>query len=84
MAKVAIPDYRPPSEEKLANLALDYYKKCRRQEYRGLLAARELQGVIQLRVAAAKQAAAGLQKVMSPEEAWNLAIRRELLDSESE
>ena len=73
------------SDEELREIALDYLKGNRRSEYRQLVKDQELEGLLALRVRAAKDYAQSLMvSGESLESAWNRAIRLHLLKSESD
>jgi hypothetical protein len=77
--------WQPPTQEELEEKALNYLKTCLPKDYRQMKKDGELEENIRLRVKAAKSYAESLIKGgMFEGEAWNLAIRQEILDSESD
>lgn len=76
-----MPPYQPPDDEELRQKALTFLKDVKPQEYRQLLRDGELQEMLRLKVQACK----GYAKALGGgPEAWNMAIRQELLESESD
>ena len=76
--------YKPPTDANLWLKALGYYRTCRQAEYDTMRRDATLKDVIGARVAACKSLAQRLIDTGVWEgEAWNQAIRVELLGSES-
>ena len=79
------PGWEAPTQEALEAQALDYLKKCKPREYRELKKTGELQELCRLRADAARNYAESLiHQGMWEREAWPMAIRLEILESESD
>jgi len=75
----------PPSEATLKDIALKFYRENRRKDYRELRQNGGLDEAIALKVEAAQRASQNLMTSGEWEhEAWNRAIRSEILESESD
>lgn len=89
MEETKVPVYdeeKPPTEAELVAKAIRYLRQNKPQEYKSLK--EEGGGVYQYALAkaqAAERYAANLiTEGKSPTEAWNMAIRQEILESESD
>ncbi len=79
------PAWEPPTQENLGAKALDFFKTCKPKEYREMKKDGSLQEVCQLAARAAQRYAQNLiGSGMWGREAWNMAIRQEILQSESD
>ncbi len=79
------PEWEAPTQEALEAQALDFSKKCKPKEYREMKKDGSLQEVCQLAARAAQSYAERLIKNgMWEREAWNMAIRQDILQSESD
>lgn len=75
----------PPSDEELRDKALRFLKEVKPREYREMQREGALNRLVENKVAACKDYAAALMRSgSSPPEAWNRAIRLEILESESD
>jgi hypothetical protein len=84
MSDVIAPEY-PPSEETLKAKALRFLRTCRAKEYRELSRSGDLPEAVSLKVKGAQDYAQSLMATGVWEtEAWNRAIRSEILESESD
>ena len=73
------------SDEELINMAMRYFRTCKPKEYRQMKKDGELMEVCQLMVKAARRYAKNLMAVgIFAGEAWNRAIRLEILESETD
>ncbi len=79
------PAWNEPSQESLEAQALDFFKRCKPKEYREMKKDGSLREVCQLRARAAKRYAENLiQCGVWEREAWNMAVRQEILESETD
>ena len=79
------PEWLPPTQDDLEAQALDFFKRCKPKEYREMKRDGSLQEVCQLVAEAAQRYAQNLTgSGMWEREAWNMAIRQEILQSESD
>lgn len=81
---VQAPEY-PLSEESLRKQALDYVKENRRKSYRQMKEDGELEEYLSLKVNACRRQAFNLiESGVWENEAWNMAIREKILETESD
>lgn len=79
------PEWEAPTQEVLVLKALNFYKECKPKEYREMKKDGSLQEVCQMKAKAAKRYAESLiHQGMWNREAWNMAVRQEILESESD
>lgn len=77
--------FRPPSKDELELQALNFYKTYKREEYQRLKNAGELETLCHLKAENAMRFAQDSIAIgMSDNEAWNKAIRSEILESETD
>lgn len=82
---IAQPPEYPPSVESLRAKALAYIKECKPRDYRRMKRNGELEKYLDLAVEACQDYARRLiEQGMWEREAWNMAIRQEILESESD
>jgi len=75
----------PVPEDTLQSIALEFLRENRRKEYRQLKASGELDEALALKVENCQRQAKNLMATgLWENEAWNRAIRSEILESESE
>jgi len=76
--------YRPPLEDELISKALEFMKECYpKKKYRELVKSKELYPLAKLKAGACKDYAENLIKMGEfPNQAWNWAIRQEILETE--
>ncbi len=75
----------PPSDEVLRQKSLTFVKECKPKSYRQMKRLHELEEYLDLKVKACKREAQSLMESgVWENEAWNRAIRQELLESESD
>ena len=75
----------PPTFEELRQKALVFFKENKPKSYRQMKRDNELDEVLDMRARACQRYAQGLmEQGMWEGEAWNLAIRQEILESETD
>lgn len=82
---IAMASYAPPSSLDLRVKAFEFLRDCKPKQFKAMVKDKSLKDVLDARVKACQEYAASLIATGVWEgEAWNLAIRRELLESESD
>ncbi len=77
--------FTPPTQELLEMKALHFLKTCRREAYREVKGAGELAEWVTLKANAARKYAENMiSNGAMAEEAWNMAVRLEILGSETD
>lgn len=79
-------EFKPPTRDELVRIALDHLKEFHPKDYRQMQRDKSLQQWAENRADAAADYANSLlpSAWFSPIEAWNLAVRQELLETESD
>ena len=79
------PEWEAPTQEVLVLKALKFFKECKPKEYREMKKDGSLQEVCELRAEGARRYAENLiLGGMFGPAAWNMAVRLEILESESD
>ena len=80
-----MPVKEPPTTNELEEQALKFLRDCRPQEYKELKARGAVEEYCQQKVEAAQRAAENLiSQGTFPPQAWNTAIRTEILECQSD
>jgi len=87
--KMSLKDYistfTPPTEDQLKEMALSFVKEAKPKEYHKMKKSGELGEYQRLKAKFAREEAEGLMSVgIWDQEAWNRAIRSQILESETD